>query len=510
MFVVTSEQMREIEERAVNELDVPSILLMENAAFAVAERCMDWLGNGGTRNVVVICGRGKNGGDGFAVARLLHVRGVAVTVFFLGNENVTAGDSRINLEITKKTGVEVIAVRDEGSMPYVRYALEKCSLVVDAIFGTGLNSDVKDVYLSAINAINESARYVISVDLPSGISADSGNIMGAAVQANQTVTLGFAKQGLYLHPGAEAAGEITIASIGVPLVGPDRKTIILDDDEFASLLPARSGIGNKGTFGQVYVLAGSDEMPGAAVLTASAAYKAGCGLVKAYVNRHAANILQTQLIEATTKILPDTNGFLFIDSLPCTKELNTARVILIGPGLGNNVHVKGFVLNVLTNAETAVVIDADALNVLAGGTSILNKLKAPCVITPHPGEMSRLTGLSIQEIVSNPIQTASHFAKQHNVITLLKGARTIVANPDGSVYINVTGNSSLAKAGSGDVLTGLIGAFIAQGKDAFAAAMLAAYLHGKAGEAAAETLSEYGVCARDILQAVPRVLQQIR
>ena len=507
MYVVTSKQMREIEGRAIADFSIPSILLMENAAIAIAEQCMDYLG--GTDSpptAVIVSGKGNNGGDGFAVARLLHVDSVNVKVLLLCNEDDVTGDALTNLLIAKKIGIEIITVCDENSMPQVRDALSKANLIVDAIFGTGLNSQVQGIHLMVIEAINASDRHVISIDLPSGLNADNGKAMGAVVRANKTVTLGFAKRGLYLYPGVDAAGEVTIATIGVPLEAPSPKAFVLNDEEFADLLPKRSDTGNKGSFGQVYVLAGSDEMPGAAVLTASAAYRAGCGLVKAYVNRHVAGILQVRLIEAITSILPDVDGFLFKDSIKCTKELNKARAVLIGPGLGNNEHVKGFVLNVLTQVEAPIVIDADALNVIADDKSVLTKLKSLCVVTPHPGEMSRLTGLPIHEIVSNSIQVASDFATQHRVVTVLKGARTIVADPDGAVYINVTGNSSLAKAGSGDVLTGIIGAFIAQGKDVFTASVLATYLYGQAGEAAAIELSRYGVCASDLLMAVSGVL----
>jgi len=506
MLVVTSEQMREIERRAIEEFSIPSIILMENAAIAVTMACMKRLNGCGKPRVAIFCGKGNNGGDGFAVARLLHGKNVIVNVFFIGNADEVTGDARTNLQIIRKLGINITVVCDEGMWPDVCKTLEKSNLIVDAIFGTGLSSEVKGIYRLAIEAINGCGCPVVSIDLPSGLNADDGKIMGAAVRANETVTLGMAKQGLYLYPGADIVGKITTAPIGIPLSVSTQKTFIMNDREFFDLLPTRPAIGNKGTFGQVYVLAGCDEMPGAAVLAAEAAYKAGCGLVKAYVTRHVAGVLQGRLIEATTCILPDVNGFLSAQGLPCTKELNKARAVLLGPGLGNNEYVRGFVLHVLTRVETTVVIDADALNVIANDTSVLNKLKAKGVVTPHPGEMSRLAGLKVEQIVSNPIQVASDFAMRRGVVTVLKGARTIVADPDGTIYINVTGNSALAKAGSGDVLTGLIGAFVAQGKDAFTACVLAVYLHGMAGENAAKTLSDYGVNASDTVAAVPKVL----
>ena len=502
MNVVTGRQMKVLEEAAIKALSVPSIVLMENAAVAVAGHCMRYLEKCGIDfpKVLVLCGKGNNGGDGFAVARHLFLNGVNVEVYHYGRVEDFTADTRTNFEIAKNIGIPIIA----DTCPPVKDS----HLVVDAILGTGISSPVKGIYKEVIEAVNSLAKFVIAIDIPSGINADNGQVMGVAVKARQTVTLGLAKLGLYLYPGAEYAGDIISAHIGIPLKADAANgTIVLNDKEFVRLLPKREARTNKGSFGRVYVLAGCSEMPGAAVLTSAAAYKAGGGLVKACVSKHVANVLQNQLTEAVSNILPDKNGYLYKSSFKDIADPDKASVVLIGPGLGNNDDVKDFVLQAITKVQAPMVLDADALNVIANDTSVLKKLKTQGTVTPHPGEMSRLTGLPLEEILTNSIQIASNFAKKHNVVTILKDARTIIASPNGRACINTTGNCALAKAGSGDVLTGLIGAFIAQGKDPFTASILAAYLHGKAAEAASQKLSLYGVNASDVLNFIPKILR---
>lgn len=502
MHIVTGRQMKILEEAAIKALAVPPVVLMENAAIAVFRQCMDYLrkSSGFSARVLVICGKGNNGGDGLAVARHLFLNGINVKVYHSGSVEGSSDDVRTNFNIVKNMGVPF---SDD-----IKRDIAESHLVVDAIFGTGLSSPVEGEIKGIIEAVNDHNGFVIAIDIPSGINADNGKVMGVAIRANQTVTLGLAKLGLYLYPGAEYSGKITLADIGIPLDADTQEScIILNDEEFAKLLPKRANRSNKGSFGRAYVLAGCNKMPGAAVLTATAVYKAGGGLVKACVTGYVAEILQNKLTEAISNILPDKDGYLYKLSFQNIEELEKANVILIGPGLGNNNNVKDFVLEAVFNAKAPMVLDADALNVIANDIGVLKMLKTQGVITPHPGEMSRLTGLPLSEILSDGLKIAVGFAKEHNVVTVLKDARTVVASPDGRVYINVTGNNALAKAGSGDVLTGLIGAFIAQGVELFTACMLAVYLHGKAGEVSSHKLSCYGVSASNLLQVIPHVLK---
>ena len=347
--------------------------------------------------------------------------------------------------------------------------------------------------------------------MPSGVSADTGQVLGTAVKADITVTFGFPKIGLILYPGAEYAGKIEIADISLPhglKAVSEADTSIFTDKEIKECLPIRRPRTNKGSFGRVYAFTGSAGMPGAAVLSASAAYKAGAGYVCACVIPSVAQVMHNSLREAVTRILPEHNGYYCVKSLDAVAdELNRADVAYVGPGIGRGAQVREFVFGLIETVQAPMVLDADALNAVSEDVSILKKLKAPCVITPHPGEMSRLTKLSVDDILNNTIKTAGEFSREFNVITVLKDARTIAASPDGRFYINVTGSPALAKAGTGDVLTGVISGFIAQGLDPFTAAMAGSYIHGKAGELAGAKLSNYGVLASDLLDYIPEALK---
>jgi NAD(P)H-hydrate epimerase len=348
------------------------------------------------------------------------------------------------------------------------------------------------------------------VDIPSGVNSDTGLVCGTAVKADLTLTFSYPKIGIMLYPGAEYAGTIRIADISIPISPSVQAGIIhttLADGEIPELLPPRKARSNKGTFGHVLGFAGSAGMPGAAIMSASAAYRTGAGYVCACTTPSVAKILQHGAHEVVTRIVPDHNGALCPESLTAVEdELERATVVYVGPGLSRGKEVSSFVFALLEAVKVPIVIDADALNAISEDITVLKKLHAPCVITPHPGEMSRLTGLSVDEILAGTIETASAFAREFNVVTVLKDARTIVANPNGHSYINNSGTSALAKAGTGDVLTGIITGFIAQGMDVYEAAALGVYIHGKAGENAEKTLSQYGVTATDVLEHIPRVL----
>jgi NAD(P)H-hydrate epimerase len=335
--------------------------------------------------------------------------------------------------------------------------------------------------------------------------------MGCAVKAAETITLAHPKIGVFAYPGAAYAGKVHVEDIGIPAVlinEIEAKAEILTDREAGRLIPVRGQRSNKGDFGKILVFAGSNEMPGAAALASSAAYMAGGGLVCACVLPGVANVVHHWQREVVTRIVPDIDGTYCKKSIEAlADEVNSAGVIVLGPGIGRNANVTEFVHELLSIAKVPLVLDADALFAVAEDVNILEALKAPCVITPHPGEMSRLTGLAVSGILDNTINTAVEFSKEFNVVTLLKDAHTIIAHPNGTFYINTTGNNALSKAGTGDVLTGMIAGFIAQGPEIFTAAILGAYIHGKSGEAAAVNKSHYGVIASDVLDTVPAVMQ---
>jgi NAD(P)H-hydrate epimerase len=511
MKVVTSGQMRNIEKLAIEELEIPPIILMENAAIKLAEHCFRFINNITANNkkakVLVICGSGNNGGDGMALARHLYIKNIETKIIYMGDVNTTAStkndqanDAVINLKITKNLGIPIIQYSNKT---IIKSDIEAFDLVVDALLGTGLDRNVEGKYKELIEEINCYAKYIISVDIPSGVHSDSGRIMGCAVKANETVTFAYPKVGLYAYPGAEYAGKIHIEDISIPhhlMERIETKAQILTETEANELLPVRAQRANKGSFGKIIVFAGSSEMPGAAALTCSAAYLVGGGLVSAYAVPHVAEVIHHWQREIVTRIVIEKNGMFCKESLNgIAEEINCADVIIAGPGIGRSSDVTEFVRELISIAKAPLVLDADALFAVSKDANILKKLKAPCVITPHPSEMSRLTGISVPDILNNTIETAVNFAKEFNVVTLLKDAHTIIANPDGKYYINTTGTNALSKAGTGDVLTGIIAGFIAQGLDVFSAGVLGAYFHGKAGEDAVGNGSCYSVMAGDLL-----------
>ncbi|MDR1839523.1 MAG: NAD(P)H-hydrate dehydratase [Treponema sp.] len=516
MKIVTGKQMLKIERMAIEELGIPSILLMENAALCVAKHCLKILDGKKNPRVMIFCGSGNNGGDGMAAARHLHTKGIDVKIVFAADTNNVKGDPAVYFEIIKELGIPI-----ETALPDPA-AVESYDLVVDAIFGTGLDRNIDDKYASIIELINNHAKYIVSVDMPSGVHSGTGQIMGCAVKAAETVTFGYPKTGLYVYPGAGCAGKIHIEDISLPVdliekIETDAQ--ILTDEEAARLLPVRKKRSNKGSFGRIVVFAGSNEMPGAAALVSSASYTVGGGLVCACVLHDVAAVVHNWQREVVTRILPGKDGMYFKKSLEiAASEINNCGVIVLGPGIGRSHDVTEFVREIISIAEKPLVLDADALFAVAEDVNILKALKAPCVITPHPGEMSRLTGLTVAGILDNPVEAAVDFAKKFNVVTLLKDAHTIAAHPNGNFFVNTTGSNALSKAGTGDVLAGMIAGFIAQGSsanastnaDVFTAAMLSAYIHGRAGEAASQVMSNYGVTASDVLKFIPQVINTLR
>ncbi len=540
-YAVSAAQMRGIEQDAINEQKIPALILMENAAMRTVAHVRRFL-CGNKNCAVIVCGPGNNGGDGYALARQLFSSGVDVTVITAGKPRTE--DALVNFEIIKNIGI-----------PILNYPVDKCEkallgadVSVDAVFGVGLTRPLEGIYADLIGLINGSGKNIISLDVPSGMDSDTGRVSGAAVRADCTVTYGYVKTGLLLYPGADYTGEVITEGLSLPPKDESAFIRVIEDADIPVMLPARKPDSNKGMHGRVCVLAGSAEMPGAAVLCCMSAYKAGAGLVDACVTPEVARVIHAHLPEAVTTILARENfkektlaagvkrrsrfsseirqaGIKDVSRnqiiFQCMKK---ASVVVAGPGLGQGgvegtsrltglpgAGVNDFVKFILENAECPVVLDADGLNAVSAiGVDCLKKIKPLYVITPHPGEMSRLTGLSVAEILKEPLRAAHEFSRNYNVTVLLKGARTVIAAPDGTTYINTSGCAALAKAGAGDALAGIIAGLIAQGAEVCEAAALGAFLHGRAGEKAAEKLSLYGVNARDVIDALPGVMDGVK
>ncbi|MDR0463590.1 MAG: NAD(P)H-hydrate epimerase, partial [Treponema sp.] len=476
MKLVNAFQMRKMEQIAIQELGIPSILLMENASIRIAEHCLRYIKNINNPKVLIVCGSGNNGGDGLAVARHLYNRGIDTNILLTCDTFSVKEDAAVNLAIAQNIGMPIefikpaynytndqspLNIHSSASASLCENELESHDLIIDAVFGTGLTRNIEGNVRQLIEAVNRYAKYVISVDIPSGVHSDTGRIMGCAVKANETVTLGFPKIGAYLYPGAEYTGKIHIEDISIPDKLIDRieiKTHFLIESEAMDMLPARKNRSNKGDYGRVLVFAGSNEMPGAAALACSAAYMTGCGLVCACVVKNTASVIHHWQREVVTRIVPEKNGTYCKDSLSVffkngkteisslSDDIRCASVIVLGPGIGRNADVTEFVQELIKNANAPLVLDADALFAISGNVNILKELKTPCVITPHPGEMSRLTNLSVSEILDDTSGAAARFAKEYNTVTLLKDAHTVIANPDGEIFINTTGNNALSKA----------------------------------------------------------------
>jgi len=530
MKLVTAEQMRKLEQIAAEELGIPSILLMENAALGLAGHCLNYLKNSDNPKVLVICGGGNNGGDGFAAARHLYVKGIETNVILIGDVGSLKNDSKTNFDIIKNLNIPIEYINPSETRSEINHHgissssslrlsgddFKKYDLIVDAIFGTGLTRNIEGGAKQIIEEINRYAKYIISADIPSGIHSDTGKIMGCAVKANETVTFGFPKKGLYLFPGAGYTGIVRIEDISIPRSLTDKidvKTNILTESDIkqkrGDFLPLRKRRSNKGDFGKVIIFAGSAQMPGAAALACSGAYMTGCGLVSACVTQNTAAVIHHWQREVVTRITPEKNGMYFSGSLADLKEeIKNANVIAAGPGIGRSKEVSEFVYEVIKTAEVPLVLDADALFAVSENINILKELKAPCIITPHPGEMSRLINLPVSEILDDTAAAALKFSKEFNVVTLLKDAHTVIAAPDGELNINITGNNALSKAGTGDVLTGMIAGFIAQGKNVFDAGILGAYFHGKSCENACVDKPNCGVTAEDIIKNIPKSMKE--
>ena len=504
MRILNAAQMREADRFTIEDIGIPSLVLMENAGrqvVAAMEAAYEARLDG---RVAILCGRGNNGGDGFVVARTLLQRGIDTAVFVIGAVADVRGDARTNLEILGRLGVTVVEINDEQAWELHFSEISQCTLLVDAMFGTGLSSPLRGMLETVVADVNASGIPIVSIDLPSGLSADTPQLVGDCIDAAMTVTLAAPKLPLVLPPGESHAGDVVIADIGIPhevLNGLDGRRIeLLTPEQLRELVEPRTAESHKGDFGRVTIVAGSRGKTGAAHLAAMGALRSGAGLVTVATPGSCLPIVASMGAEFMTEPLPESKeGSVTKAAIERILEMSH-DVIACGPGLGRAPAVGEFVRALIQRSDVPLVLDADALTVLADDpAALMGREDRDVIITPHPGEMARLIGGTVEDVQNNRIEVAADFATTHHLYVVLKGHRTIVATPDGSVYINPTGNAGMATGGTGDLLTGMITAWLAQLLDAEAACRLAVFLHGAAGDLAEADEGQVSMTATDVL-----------
>jgi NAD(P)H-hydrate epimerase len=514
MRILNAAQMREADRFTIDDIGIPSLVLMENAGrqvVAAIEAAYETRLDG---RVAVLCGRGNNGGDGFVVARTLVQRGVDASVFVIGPLAEVRGDARINLDILGRLGVSVVEIGDGQSWELHFSEISQCTLIVDAIFGTGLRSALGGIMETVVADVNASSIPIVSIDLPSGLSADTPHVIGDCIDASMTVTLAAPKLPLVLPPGEAYAGDVVIADIGIPhevIEGVEGRHIeLLTPEALRDVVEPRAVDSNKGDFGRVVIVAGSRGKTGAAHLAAMGALRSGAGLVTVATAASVLPIVASMAPELMTEPLEDApDGSIAASAIDRVLELRH-DVIACGPGLGRGPGVADFVRRLLDRATSPLVLDADAITVLADDPGrLVGRDERVVIITPHPGEMARLIGSTVEEVQAHRIDVAADFAAVHHVYVVLKGHRTIIATPDGHVFVNPTGNAGMATGGTGDVLTGVIAAWLAQLLDAEAACRLAVFLHGAAGDLAEVREGQAAMVASDVVSELGVALNRL-
>jgi NAD(P)H-hydrate epimerase len=492
--------MRELDRATIEDIGIPGAVLMEIAGRGCAEAVEELL-HDDAGSVAVVCGKGNNGGDGFVAARHLHHAGHQVDVFLIADPDKLRGDAKLNWEILDKLKLAVWALGDEKQV--AELDLSGYDVILDAVFGTGLSSDVRGPLATAIERINASGVLVVAVDIPSGISADTGRSLGTAVQAAHTVTFGYPKLGHVIYPGAAHTGDIIVVDIGIPpdLVpqGPG-STWLLCDEDIAPHFKRRRPDAHKGRFGHLVVVAGSIDKPGAAGLCCRAAVRTGAGLVTLAASPE---VLARVVVGAT-----ELMGVPVASAQDVLSFCEGKQAVCIGPGLSTSREAADLVRRLVSDLPLPMVVDADGLNNLEGRLDRVRQAPAKRILTPHPGEMARLLGVTVPEVQKDRLGTARKLATECGCVVVLKGAGTVVADADGTAFVVPSGNPGMASGGTGDVLTGIIGSLLAQGHDAGESACVGAFVHGKAGDRAMETKGEHGLSATDLIEALPSVLSE--
>lgn len=517
MRAVNAQQMREIEKQAIEVFGIPSLLLMENAALAVVQeiqQTVERMSSKKSNKTIILVGKGNNGGDGLAIARHLLILGMDVTVFSFAKTEEFQGDAALNCRLYQNAGGRFFLIEGEKQLRFTRLALQQADIIVDAIYGTGLRGALPSLVEELVDLVNQTQACVISVDIPSGVEADSGKTYRSAIRAQTTVTFGLPKLGHFLGKGPEYAGRVIVDPISIPeryLAQEEVATFVLTDAEVHSFLPMRTLQGHKGTHGKGVLVAGSPGMTGAAILAGRSALRCGIGLLQIVTPEYTASPIDIGLTEAT--IWPvEGEKTLGKQALPViTEKCRAAQALAIGPGLGQNPDFIPVLEDVFRTVDLPVLLDADALNLVAQEPGILGyrQGRGPLIMTPHPGEMARLCDCSVQEIQENRLEIAVAKAVEWGAVLVLKGAVTVIASPDGRAFLNPTGNPGLGTGGTGDVLTGGILAWLAQGVPPLEAACLGVYLHGKAADELARDVGWSGFTATEVADQLAKTRRSL-
>lgn len=522
MRVLTPSEMAKCDRDTIKN-GYPELLLMESAALGTArtaeeiieeKKLLSFKKSKENIKIRVLVGKGNNGGDGLASARILTNWGYKPEIILASRKEKLNGVNKKNFELALLNGINYKEFEKINEQQFIK-EIKESDLIIDALLGTGISGELRGnikKMLSLIKKYKEKNNYVLAVDIPSGISGSDGSKAGSVLKVEKTATMAAYKRGLLLYPGRDYTGDINIIDIGIQpeTINKNSKKInYFNENEALKLMPERLNYGHKGTFGKAAILAGSEGMTGAPILTSRAALKSGLGLVYLLIAEEIEALTTSQQAEVLGIPLPSKRGVITAESLKKIVEFaEKVDLLAAGPGLSDAPAVKKVISGILRNTDTTLVLDADALNSIES-LKLLKDYPGELILTPHPGEMSRLIDKSIEEINNNRLEIAEEFAKTYQVTLVLKGASTITASPEGEVYINGSGCNGMATAGSGDVLTGIISALIAQQVDSFKAASLAVYIHGRAGEFAAEKNSNFSLTAGDIINNLSSVWKSL-
>lgn len=515
MFLVTAAEMQAMDRNTIEFFGIPGRILMENAGRGATAHFLETILKATDRNgIAVAAGRGNNGGDGFVMARYLAQLGLPVHVYLLAPRSRVQGDAAANLDLLQPLNVPVTEIQDPSTLTAASDRLQRHDIWIDALLGTGLTSPVRGIYQQMIDTLNAWGKPVFAVDIPSGVDSDTGRIRGTAIQAHATATFGFAKCGHLQYPGAALSGRLRIIEIGIPphiarKIGCQQHLITSWTVQKA--LPARAPDAHKGHAGHLLVVAGSVGKSGAALMTAMAAARTGTGLVTLGLPVGLNRVVEDKALEVMSLPLPETvRGSLSEAALePILAACQGKSCLALGPGLGTEEATKQLVLKIITETRLPLVIDADGLNNVVGELDLLKERSGEIILTPHPGEMARLCRTSTKEIQQDRIARARQLAVQYGIHLVLKGAGSVVAHPNGEIFINPTGNAGMATGGMGDVLTGIIAGCICIGCSAQDAANIGVFLHGLAADQVQQSMGPYGYLASDVIAALPGTLRTV-
>lgn len=515
MFAAGQKEMQKMDQYTIEKIGLPGVVLMENAGARVVEEILKSTTSSNPR-VIVLAGGGNNGGDGFVIARRLFDHGFHPQLWLLADPERIKGDAKLHLDVYQNRGLPLIQFQ-KNNINTLQGELSQADIIIDAILGTGVNGPVREPLKDVISLVNtyEGKKMIISVDIPSGVSSDTGKVEGEAVKASKTITFVFPKKGFFLNQGPQHIGEWKAVDISVPPsivkdLELDLPKIITEHLAKAAI-PIRPKHGHKGTFGHALILGGSRQYVGAPIFSAKSSLHSGAGLVTLAIPETIYPMAAAQNPESLLLPLSAEDGHFAegaIDEL--APLLHQYDCVAVGPGISrfpNGEEWMKALFAHLTNQP--VVIDADALYLMSNQMDMLKNYKGQVIMTPHPGEMSRMLNISVKEVEENRLEIARQFAKEHSIYLLLKGHRSVITAPSGELYINPHGHDALGKGGSGDILTGLIASILAQGASPINALISASYLHARAGEERAKELSHYGVMPFDIIDGVKRLLKEM-